>query len=63
MNFEIPIITKTINVNNLKTAIAKSINWDAISRLIEYSFKKVHVKATFTTTVLKILLFGARLVL
>ena len=63
MNFEIPIITKTINVNNLKTAIAKSLNRDAISRLIEYSFKKVQVKATFTTTVLKILLFGARLVL
>ena len=61
--FELLIIPKTLDTNNLRPTIAKSINLHTIRKLIEYSFKTVIVKATFIVTVFEILLFEARSVL
>ena len=61
--FEMPIIPQTFNINNLRTTLAKSINLHAISKPIEYSLKNILVKAIFTSTVFKILLFVGRFVL
>ena len=55
--FEMPTIVETLNINNLRTTSAKSINMHTIRKLIEYSFKNVTVKAMFSLTVSKILLF------
>ena len=38
---EMPIITQTLNINNLRTASAKSINRYTIRKLVEYSLKNV----------------------
>ena len=39
--FEMPIITQTLNINNLRTTSAKSINLHTIRKLAEYSFKNI----------------------
>ena len=39
--FEMPIITQTLNINNLRTKSAKSINLHTIRKLVEYSLKNV----------------------
>ena len=61
--FEIPIISQVLNINNQRTAIAKSINLDIIRKIIEYSLKIVAVNAMFTQTNFEILLFEGRWVL
>ena len=61
--FEILIIPQTLNTNNLRTTSANSINLDIIRKFKEYSLKKFLVKAKFTPTVFKILLFKGRSVL
>ena len=38
--FETPIIAKTLNINNLRTTSAKSINLHIIRTLIEYSLQR-----------------------
>ena len=58
-----PIIPQTLNINNLRTTSAKSINLQKIRKLIENSLKNVRVKTVFTLTLLEILLFEGRLVL
>ena len=40
-----PIIQETLNINNLRTTRAKSINLHTIRKLIEYYLKNVLVKA------------------
>ena len=35
--FEMPIITQTLNISNLRTTCGKSINLDNIRKLVEYS--------------------------
>ena len=55
-----PIIPQTLNINNLRTTRAKSINLHTIITSTEYSFKKVLGKATFTPIVYEILLFECR---
>ena len=35
--FEMPIITQTLNISNLRTTSGKSINLDNIRKLVEYS--------------------------
>ena len=42
--FEMPIITRTLNIYNVRTTSAKSINLYTIRKLIKYSLKNVHVK-------------------
>ena len=61
--FEMPIIPQILNINNLRTTSAKSINLPTIRKLIEYSLKNVPVKAMFILTVFKLLLSKCRLVL
>ena len=61
--FEISIIAQTLNINNLRTTCANSINPHTIRKLIEYSLKKVLVKTMFTHTSFKILLSEGRSVL
>ena len=39
--FEMPIITQTLNINNLRTTSAKSINLHTSRNLVEYSLKNV----------------------
>ena len=34
------LITQTLNINNLRTTSAKSINVDTIRKLVEFCFKK-----------------------
>ena len=58
--FEMPIIPQTLNINNLRTTSAKSINLQKIRKLIENYLKNVRVKTVFTLTLLEILLFGWR---
>ena len=60
---EMPIITQTLNFNNLRTASAKSINLHNIKNLVEYSLKNVRAKAMFTLNVFEILLSEGRSVL
>ena len=54
--FEMPIIAQTLNINNLRTASAMSINLHTIRKLTEYSLKIV-------LTVFEILLSEGRSVL
>ena len=61
--FEMPIITQTLNINNLRITSAKSINLHTIGKLVEYSLKIVAAKAMFTLTVFEILLSEGRSVL
>ena len=51
--FEMPIITQTLNINNLKTTSAEPINLHTIRKLVEYSLKNV-AEAIFTLTVFEI---------
>ena len=39
--YEVPIITQTLNINNLRTTSAKSINLNTIRKLVEYSLKNI----------------------
>ena len=43
--FEIPTITQTLNINNLGTTSAKSLNLHTIRKLAEYSLKNVVAEA------------------
>ena len=61
--FEMPIITQTLNINNLRTTSGKSINLHTIRKLVEYSLKNVAAKAMFTLSVFEILLSEGRSVL
>ena len=61
--FEMPVIPQTLKINNSRTTRAKSINLHTIRKLIEYSLKKVLIKAMFTPTVFNILMSEVRLVL
>ena len=54
--FEMPIIAQTLNISNLRTASAKSVNLHTIRKLTEYSLKIV-------LTVFEILLSEGRSVL
>ena len=58
--FEMPIILQTLNINNLRTTSAKSINLHTIRKLIEYSLKKHAAKAMFTLISFEILLSEVR---
>ena len=58
-----PIITQTLNINNLRTTSAKSINLHTIRKLVEYSLNNVAAKAMFTLTAFGILLSEVRSVL
>ena len=57
------IIPQTLNINNLRTTIAKSINLHTIRKLTEYSLKKLPCKGNIYTTVFEILLPKGRSVL
>ena len=57
------IIPQTLNINNSRTARAKSINLYTIRKLIEYSLENVRIKAMFTSTVFEILMSEGRSVL
>ena len=57
-----PIISQTLNINNLRTTGVKSITLDTTRKLIEYSLNNVIAKAVFTSTVFEIL-FEVRSVL
>ena len=61
--FEMPIIPQTLNINNLGTGSAKSINLHTIRKFNEYSLKNVLVQAMFTVTVFEMLLSRGRSVL
>ena len=56
LDFEMPIIPQTLNINNLRATSTKSINLYSIRKLIEYSLKKIRVKARLTIIVFEILL-------
>ena len=60
--FEMLIITQTLNINNLRTASAKSINLHNIRKLVEYSLKNVVAKAMFNLTAFEIPLSEGRFV-
>ena len=45
--FEMPIITQTLNINNLRTTSAKSITLHTIRKLVELSLKNIVEKAMF----------------
>ena len=62
-DFEMPIIPQTLNINNMRTASAKSINLHNIRKLIEYSLKKNCVKATLTLIVSEIFMYKGSWVL
>ena len=55
-----PIITQTLNINNLRTTSGKSINLHTIRKLVEYCLKDVVAKAMFTLSAFEILLSGGR---
>ena len=62
--FEMPIILQILDINNLRTKSAKSINLHIIRKLIKYCLKSICVvKIMFPFTVFKILLFEDWLVL
>ena len=54
------IIPEVLNINNLRTTKAESVNLHTIRKVIKYYFKVVNVEAMFT---LKMLLLKGRLVL
>ena len=60
---EIPINSKTLNINNLRTKSAKSINLDINRKVIKYYSKKFLEKSIFTLTVFEILMFNSRSIL
>ena len=42
---EMPIIPQTLNINNLKTTSANSINFYTIRKLVKYSLRNVSCKS------------------
>ena len=56
LNFKISIIPKTLNIKNIGTTNAKSINPHTIRKLINCSLKNVCVKAIITLILSEILL-------
>ena len=46
--FEMPIITQTLNIKNLRTTSAKSINLHTIRKLVELFRKTFVAKAKFS---------------
>ena len=60
---EMAIITETLNIHNLRTTSAKSINLHTIRKLVEYSFKNIPTELMFTLAAFEILLSEGRLVL
>ena len=61
--FEIPVITQGLNINNLRTTSAKSINLNTIRKLLEYSLKGTGEKTVFILRVSGILRSEGRSVL
>ena len=61
--FEIPVITQDLNINNLRTTSAKSINLNTIRKLLEYSLKGAGEKTVFILRVSGILRSEGRSVL
>ena len=61
--FEIPVITQGLNINNLRTTSAKSINLNTIRKLLEYSLKRAGAKTVFILRVSGILRSEGRSVL
>ena len=61
--FEIPVITQDLNINNLRTTSAKSINLNTIRKLLEYSLKGTGEKTVFILRVSGILRSEGRSVL
>ena len=57
------MIPQTLNISDLRTTSAKSINLYTLRKFIKYFFKNTLVKAVFTFTVFEILLFKVRSVL
>ena len=57
--FEIPISQQLLNINNLRTTSARSLNLHTIRKLIEYSFQNM-VKEMVAYTFFKILLTECR---
>ena len=45
--FEMPTITQTLNINNLRTTSAKPINMHTIRKLVELSLKNIVEKTMF----------------
>ena len=62
-DFEMPVIPQTLNINNMRTASAKSINLHNIRKLTEYSLKIICVKATLTLIVSEIFMYKVSWVL
>ena len=58
-----PVITQTLNINNLRATSAKSINLHTIRKLVKYSLKNVPANVMFTLTAFEILLSEGRSVL
>ena len=54
------MIPQTLNISDLRTTSAKSINLYTLRKFIKYFFKNARVKAVFTFTVFEILLFKVR---
>ena len=61
--FEMPIITQTSNINNLRTASAKSIKLNTIRKLAEFFLENIVARSMLIFTVFKILLSEGRLIL
>ena len=66
---DMPIIPQTLNINNLKTASANSINLHTIKKLVKYYLKNVSCKSHVYTyrfwdvSVRRLVLSSVRLVL
>ena len=54
------VIPKTLKIDNFRTTSSNSINLDTIRKLMEYSLRKIFVKAIFTLTIFEILLIECR---
>ena len=61
--FEVPVSRQTLNINNLRTTRAKSINLNTIRKIIEYSLKTAILKTIFILIVFEIFLLEFRSVL
>ena len=61
-NFEIPTIPQTLNINNKRTASAKSINRDVFWKAYQILFKTGFVESNILSA-FEVLLFEARSVL
>ena len=54
--FEIPIIPQSLNIDNLRTTSANSINFHTIRKAVECSLENFLLKAMFSPTIFEILL-------